>query len=323
VFSHYRIAAPLGAGGMGQVFVATDLNLSRRVALKVVPDSLVSAGDAQSAAEFRRRFHHEAEALAQLDCDHVIRIYEHGEFEGTPFIATQYVAGGELGTLLRHRGSMPSADAALVCSQIAEALAEAHDVGIVHRDVKPSTRCCATSASPNEDPQKWLRDRTQPVVTVADLDGDGDDDAVTRRTVTSPKQAIHLSDGTSFGNGTRIFEGLPVEQMLPGDFDGDGTEELVRASRDHLQLLVYEYENGKFARSTWSDSSGKSYDLLAVGDFDGDGLDDVASYVEKEDKVRFGVSISAGDMFDDPVPWGTWTCGCQGRFSPLSMKFFD
>ena len=175
-----------------------------------------------------------------------------------------------------------------------------------------------------EDPQKWLRDRTQPVVTVADLDGDGDDDAVTRRTVTSLKQAIHLSDGTSFGNGTRILQSLPVDEMLPGDFDGDGTEELVRASRDHLQLLVYKYADGKFVRSTWSDSSGgKTYDTLAVGDFDGDGLDEVASYVEKQDTARFDVSISNGDMFDDPVPWGTWTCGCQGRFSPLEAKFFD
>ncbi len=112
--------------------------------------------------------------------------------------------------------------------------------------------------------------------------------------------------------------------MLPGDFDGDGTDELVRASRDHLQLLVYEYEDGKFVRSTRSDASGgKSYETLVVGDFDGDGFDDVASYVEKKDTVRFGVSISAGDRFDDPVRWGTWTCGCQGRFSPLSTKFFD
>ena len=123
---------------MGHVFLATDLNLSRQVALKVVSDSMVSGTDPQSDADFRRRFHHEAEALAQLDCDHVIRIYEHGEFEGTPFIATQYVAGGELGTLLRQRGSMPLDRAALVCAQIAEALAEAHDVGIVHRDVKTS-----------------------------------------------------------------------------------------------------------------------------------------------------------------------------------------
>ena len=138
VFSHYRIDAPIGAGGMGQVFVATDLNLPRQVALKVVSDALVSATDAQAAADFRRRFHHEAEALAQLDCDHVIRIYEHGEFEGTSFIATQYVAGGELGTLLRQRGAMPSDRAAQVCAQIAEALAEAHEVGIVHRDVKTS-----------------------------------------------------------------------------------------------------------------------------------------------------------------------------------------
>ena len=112
--------------------------------------------------------------------------------------------------------------------------------------------------------------------------------------------------------------------MLPGDFDGDGTDELVRASTDHRELLVYKYEDGNLVKTTWSYSYGRKRNhTIVVGDFDGDGLDDVASYVGKRDTVRFGVSISTGDMFDDPVQWGTWTCGCRAKFSPLAAMLLD
>ena len=157
---------------------------------------------------------------------------------------------------------------------------------------------------------------------VADLDGDGDDDAVTGITTFSGTQVIHLSDGKSFGTGKPLPQSLPVREMLPGDFDGDGTDELVRASTDHRQLLVYKYQDGNLVKSTWSYSYGRKRNhTIVVGDFDGDGLDDVASYVGKWDTVRFRVSISTGDMFDDPVKWATWTCGCRARFSPLTAMF--
>ncbi len=131
-FGRYRIESRLGMGGMGVVYAATDTRLNRRVALKVISGQL--AGDEQFVA----RFGHEAEVLTRLDSPHVIAIFDHGEVDGVPYIATQLVGGGDLGTMLRDRGPLPPAQAAAVCAQLAEALDDAHRVGVVHRDVKSS-----------------------------------------------------------------------------------------------------------------------------------------------------------------------------------------
>lgn len=131
-FGRYRIESRLGQGGMGVVYLAHDLTLDRRIALKVVAGVL--AGD----PGFRERFQREATTLARLDSPHIITIYDHGEYDGLPFIATQYVAGGDLGKLLRARGALPPALAARICAQIVGALADAHRAGVVHREVKPA-----------------------------------------------------------------------------------------------------------------------------------------------------------------------------------------
>lgn len=128
----YRLDEQIGWGGMGVVFGATDRVLGRRVALKVVSASL------SDSAEFLQRFHREAALLAKLDSPHVVSIYDYGEQDGCPFLVTQYVPGGDLGALLRARGPMPPDLAATVCAHIAEALADTHRLGVVHRDVKPS-----------------------------------------------------------------------------------------------------------------------------------------------------------------------------------------
>lgn len=129
-FGRYRIERRLGMGGMGVVYAARDTVLDRLVALKVIAGQL--AGD----DEFRRRFQREAGVLARLDSPHVIAIYDHGEHDGVPFIATQYVAGGDLGDLLEASGPLPPAVALQVAAQVTEALADAHRAGVVHRDVK-------------------------------------------------------------------------------------------------------------------------------------------------------------------------------------------
>ncbi|MEO9322669.1 serine/threonine-protein kinase [Nocardioides sp. C4-1] len=134
-FGRYRIDRQIGRGGMGVVYGATDTSIGRTVALKVVSAGL---GDAAQTAEFHRRFHREASVLAKLDSPHVIAIYDYGTHDGCPFIATQYVGGGDLGDLLRERGPMPPALALTVCAQVADALHDAHRVGVVHRDVKPT-----------------------------------------------------------------------------------------------------------------------------------------------------------------------------------------
>ena len=119
-------------GGMGVVYAATDTRLDRRVALKLVSGQL--AGD----PSFVTRFQREAAVLARLDSPHIVAIFDHGEQDGTPYIATQYVGGGDLGALIAGRGALPPQLALRVCAQIAGALADAHRVGVIHRDVKPS-----------------------------------------------------------------------------------------------------------------------------------------------------------------------------------------
>ncbi|GAA5143046.1 hypothetical protein GCM10023340_07610 [Nocardioides marinquilinus] len=128
----YRIDSVIGRGGMGVVLGATDTSIGRRVALKVL------GADLGHSEEFRRRFEREAAVLARLDSPHVIAIYDYGTHEGAPYIATQYVGGGDLGGLLQRRGPMPTTLALSVCAQLAEALDDAHRVGVVHRDVKPT-----------------------------------------------------------------------------------------------------------------------------------------------------------------------------------------
>ncbi len=132
LFGRYRIDAQIGHGGMGVVFGATDTAFDRRVALKVVSASL------GGSSEFLARFEREAALLARLNSPHVIAIFDYGEQDGCPYIATQYVGGGDLGALLAARGPMPPSLALTVCAQVADALADAHRAGVVHRDVKPS-----------------------------------------------------------------------------------------------------------------------------------------------------------------------------------------
>ena len=132
LFGRYRIDDRIGQGGMGVVFGATDTSFDRRVALKVVSAML---GD---SPDFRRRFEREASLLARLSSPHVIDIYDYGVQDGCPYIATQFIAGGDLGHLLQARGAMPPRLGAQVCAQVADALHDAHRTGVVHRDVKPS-----------------------------------------------------------------------------------------------------------------------------------------------------------------------------------------
>ncbi|MCW2852744.1 MAG: Serine/threonine protein kinase [Nocardioides sp.] len=131
-FGGYRITGTLGRGGMGVVFAAEQRGLARTVALKVLAPELAEQPD------YRRRFAHEASVLARLDSPHIIQVFDHGEQDGCLYIATQYVAGGDLSEAMRRHGAVPTAPAAHIVGQLAWALADAHAAGIVHRDLKPS-----------------------------------------------------------------------------------------------------------------------------------------------------------------------------------------
>jgi len=131
-FDRFRITRLLGQGGMGAVYVAVQEGLAREVALKVL---LPSYADDPG---YRARFTREAAILARLDSPHIVHVYDHGETDGRLWIATQLVTGGDLERVLRERGPLAPRAALAVARQVAEALAAAHDGGVVHRDVKPS-----------------------------------------------------------------------------------------------------------------------------------------------------------------------------------------
>jgi serine/threonine protein kinase len=128
--SHFEITAKLGEGGMGEVYRATDLNLKREVAIKILPPE--TAGDPQRLERFQR----EAEAVAALNHPNIVTIYSVERVDETPFIAMELVDGTSLDRALPPSG-MPLAKALDVALGIAEALAVAHDKGVIHRDLKP------------------------------------------------------------------------------------------------------------------------------------------------------------------------------------------
>jgi serine/threonine-protein kinase len=130
--THYRIVGQLGRGGMGVVYRAEDVRLGRPVALKVLAPHL--AGNALA----RRRFEAEARAASSLDHPNICALYDVGEnADGGLFLALAYCEGETLRDRLE-RGPIEPAPALQIAAQIAEGLADAHDKGSVHRDVKPA-----------------------------------------------------------------------------------------------------------------------------------------------------------------------------------------
>src|SRR6202047_2046198 len=130
-FGPYEIQSPLGAGGMGEVYRATDTKLGRDVALKVLPGEM--AKDPERLARFRR----EAKALAQLDHPNIVTIYSVEESDGVHFLTMQLVEGQPLGRLIP-AGGLPVEQIVEIASALGDALAAAHEKGIVHRDLKPA-----------------------------------------------------------------------------------------------------------------------------------------------------------------------------------------
>jgi len=126
----YEVVAPLGAGGMGEVYRAKDIRLDREVAIKVLPASL--SRDPERVARFQR----EAKVLASFNHPHIAGIYGFEEVDGEAFLIMELAEGETLAQILR-RGPIPVEEAMRFAKQIAEALEAAHDKGIIHRDLKP------------------------------------------------------------------------------------------------------------------------------------------------------------------------------------------
>jgi serine/threonine protein kinase len=127
----YEITAPLGEGGMGEVYLARDSRLKRDVALKILPSAVVSSPDR------RARFEREAQAAAALSHPNICTIFDVGDADGQPYIAMEYCEGATLAARLReHSFTIP--ETLDIAQQIADGLGEAHRRRILHRDIKPA-----------------------------------------------------------------------------------------------------------------------------------------------------------------------------------------
>jgi serine/threonine protein kinase len=143
----YQVVSLLGAGGMGEVFLAQDMLLERRVAIKLLPVEV------QADPVARWRLRREALAAASLDHPFICKVYEIDDAEGRLFIAMEYVEGETLHVIAR-RALLPMRQVVEMGTELAEALEEAHRRGVVHRDLKPAnTR--ALEATGAADDRSW------------------------------------------------------------------------------------------------------------------------------------------------------------------------
>src|SRR5512141_1666770 len=126
----YELVAPVGAGGMGEVYRARDTRLDRTVAVKVLPAHL------SSSAESRQRFEREARTISQLSHPHICALYDVGREGETEYLVMEYLEGETLADRLG-KGAVPIDQVLRYGIEIADALDKAHRQGIVHRDLKP------------------------------------------------------------------------------------------------------------------------------------------------------------------------------------------
>ena len=126
----YEVLSPIGAGGMGEVYKATDTRLDRTVAIKVLPEHVASDPD------LKQRFEREAKTISSLNHPHICTLYDIGTQDGIDFLVMEYLEGGTLAHRLE-KGALPLDQALKIAVEIADALDKAHRQGITHRDLKP------------------------------------------------------------------------------------------------------------------------------------------------------------------------------------------
>ena len=129
--SHYTILKKIGEGGMGVVYLAEDIQLQRKCALKLLSPR------AGFTEEIKRRFQREAQAIAAINHPNIVTIYELGEFNEMPYIIMEYIDGISLRSLLTEKGKIAVNDAITIMRQLCQGLGKAHFAGIIHRDLKP------------------------------------------------------------------------------------------------------------------------------------------------------------------------------------------
>jgi serine/threonine-protein kinase len=127
IAGRYRLEERLGLGGMSEVWAATDTELERRVALKLLSPNADNA-----------RFEREARAVASLGHPNITQLYDYGEENGRPYMVLEYLPGGTLEEHLQSGKPLPDLDARRIAAELAAGLAHAHARGVVHRDLKPA-----------------------------------------------------------------------------------------------------------------------------------------------------------------------------------------
>lgn len=224
--SYYRILNKIGEGGMGEVYLAEDTRLGRQVALKFLPASF------EADFERRSRFLREARAASALRSPNVAAIYDIGEHDGSPFIAMEYVEG-ELLSRRVARQPLAANEAVDLAIQIADALDEAHHLGIIHRDIK-----CSNLIVTKRGLVKVL-DFGLAKLIVNQYDKELDDDRTLRfGEVTSPGMLLgtlsymspEQTRGLDLDTRTDIFSlGVVLYEMVTGcrPFKGETTSDLI------------------------------------------------------------------------------------------------
>ncbi len=132
VADRFRLHRMIGQGGMGSVWEATQIGLERPCALKFIE------GEMAKLSEAHARFEREAKAAAHLNSPHIVQIFDHGVWQGTPYIAMELLVGEDLGKRLQAKGGkLEPSNVSRVIQQVSRALSKAHQAGVVHRDLKP------------------------------------------------------------------------------------------------------------------------------------------------------------------------------------------
>ena len=208
----FRIEALIGRGGMGQVYRAKQLNLDRKVALKVLAPEL--AADHR----FRHRFLRESRIAAGIDHPNVIPIYEAGEDDGVLYLAMRYVEGFDLATLLEREGRLDPTRTMAIMSQVADALDVAHARGLVHRDVKPANVLLAPAA-PGSVEHCYLCD----FGLIKEMDAETALTATDQFVGTVPYVAPEQIEGRTIDGRTDVYSlGCVIFQCLTGSVPYEG-----------------------------------------------------------------------------------------------------
>ncbi len=227
--NHYRIAEKVGAGGMGEVYLAEDTKLSRRVAMKFMPAHLAADED------MRTRFTREAQTAARLDHPNIVPVYEVGEFFGRPFIAMAYIEGKSLRDIIKDSKLSVSESIALTM-QICEGLQKAHEASVVHRDIKPGNIIIDNSG------RARILDFGLAAVT--------GEDKLTKTGSTLGTVGYMAPEQISGGNvdmRSDLFSiGVILYEMLTGrrPFEGDNDAAVVRAITDLTPEPIARFKSG-------------------------------------------------------------------------------